>query len=251
MNDYEDSSGRFNSFLTRFTGFCNWLCEIHDQLVELCETIPHRASQETITTHKNKLEVRGRGEMKKESFFMKMFFSQEFHNEVVARKSEFDELQTDGEETWGDHLVPMETVNQLRLDDSLPQSPVATTTTTSPDDREQNDFPFEEHLQQLPYFKNKMAAMTTKWGGVQRLLRDREGQLEMSLGNMVLFLEGVEEVVVWVGQWAGLPCVGGGIPASLSRLQTFLTGKCIMTQCTNFYETIFLSTSPNKLARHT
>ena len=119
---------------------------------------------------------------------------------MATRKSEFDQLQSDGADTWGDHLVPVETQNQLRLDDSLPQSPVATTTSFH---EEQSDFPFEEHLQQLPYFRNKMVAVSTKWGGVQRLLRDRENQLEMSLGNMVLFLEGAEQLVEWVGQWAG------------------------------------------------
>ena len=55
---YEDTTSRFNSFLTRFTGFCNWLWEMHDQMVELCETVPHKTSQETIAAHKTKVEVR-------------------------------------------------------------------------------------------------------------------------------------------------------------------------------------------------
>ena len=56
-DQYEDSSSKFNSFLTRFTGFCNWLSEIHDQLLELCESVPHMASPETIALHTAKLEV--------------------------------------------------------------------------------------------------------------------------------------------------------------------------------------------------
>ena len=159
---------------------------------------------------------------------------------MATRKREFDQLQSDGADTWGDHLVPVETQNQLRLDDSLPQSPVATMTSFH---EEQNDFPFEEHLQQLPYFRNKMVAVSTKWGGVQRLLRDRENQLEMSLGNMVLFLEGAKQLVEWVGQWAGLQCVGGGIPASLPQLQAFLTGERFMysTLCTVMFGAKFLN----------
>ena len=56
-DQYEDSSSKFISFLTRFTGFCNWLSEIHDQLLELCESVPHMASPETIALHTAKLEV--------------------------------------------------------------------------------------------------------------------------------------------------------------------------------------------------
>ena len=155
-----------------------------------------------------------------------------------SRRRELEELQSEGGDSWGDYLVPEETQNQIRLDDSLPHSPV--TTTTSPGDREENDFPFEEHLQQLPYFRNKMVAMTTKWGGVQRLLRDRESQLELSLGNMVLFLEGAEQQVEWVGQRAGLECVGGGIPASLPQLQALLTGKTLLSFFYQYLEIINL-----------
>ena len=89
------------------------------------------------------------------------------------------------------------------------------------------DFPFEEHLAQLPYFRNKMNAMTTKWGGVQRLLRDRENQLEMCLGNMVVFLEGVEEFLTWIRNQGGLKCLSSAPPADLSKLQAYQTGKYI------------------------
>ena len=55
---------QFSEFLTGFTGFCNWLSEIRGQLLdELCVAIPHKASGDTIATHKARLKVRegGRG----------------------------------------------------------------------------------------------------------------------------------------------------------------------------------------------
>ena len=85
--------------------------------------------------------------------------------------------------------------------------------------QEENDFPFIEHLSRLPYFKNKARAMATKWAGVQRLLRDRENQLEMSLGNMVLFLEGVDEFLLWVQNQRGLDCISLPPSADMAELQ--------------------------------
>ena len=153
---------------------------------------------------------------------------QVLQGKVDDRKNEFDHLQEEGGHggQWAEHLVPVETQNQLRLDDSLPDSPVATE--TSPEDEEGNDFPFEEHLQQLPYFRTKMVAVTTKWGGVQRLLRDRESQLEMSLGNMVVFLEGAGQLVSWVRGRRERECVCGLPPANLTLLQTYLSGQYIV-----------------------
>ena len=61
---HRESSSQFTSFITSFTSFCNWLCEIHSLLLdELCVAIPDRASEDTIDVHKARLKVRvNRGE---------------------------------------------------------------------------------------------------------------------------------------------------------------------------------------------
>ena len=123
---------------------------------------------------------------------------------------------------WGDHLLPEETQNHLPSDDSQPESPAAM------DTAEETDFPFEEHLQQLPYFRTKMRVMSVKWGEVQRLLRDRENQLELSLGNMVVFLEGVEQLLTWIRDQTGLACLSSIPPANLAGLNSFQTGVIII-----------------------
>ena len=62
LKKYGESSDQFSEFLTGFTGFCNWLSEIRGQLLdELCVAIPHKASGDTIATHKARLKVRERG----------------------------------------------------------------------------------------------------------------------------------------------------------------------------------------------
>ena len=146
--------------------------------------------------------------------------TQEFRDVVTAHKNEFDLLCREGGQgsQWGDYLVPEDTQNNLPSDDSQPQSPVALET-----EEEDVDFPFGEHLEQLPYFRNKMHAVTANWGGVQRLLRDRENQLEMSLGNMVVFLEGVEEVLTWIQNQTVLECLCSIPPADLTLLKHFQT----------------------------
>ena len=65
---HEESSDKFNSFTTRFTSFCNWLSEVHSQLQdEVCVAIPDRATADTITVHRARLEVRyiGQGNWRK------------------------------------------------------------------------------------------------------------------------------------------------------------------------------------------
>ena len=84
---YEDTTSRFNLFLTRFTGFCNWLWEMHDQMVELCETVPHKTSQETIAAHKTKVEVRGGGKVGKCVFEGTTYYPDGF---VIVRFSDKD-----------------------------------------------------------------------------------------------------------------------------------------------------------------
>ena len=141
---------------------------------------------------------------------------------MAAREAEFESLQAEGGRggQWAEFLIPEETLNDLPSDDSQPESPATMET------EDEADFPFEEHLQQLPYFRNKLRTMTTKWGGVQRLLRDRENQLEMCLGNMVVFLEGVDEFLTWVRNQGALDCLSRGIPADVSDLQAYQTGVC-------------------------
>ena len=56
---HEEISAEFTNFLTSFTSFCNWLCEIYSRLLdELCNAIPTGASEDTIAVHRNTLQVR-------------------------------------------------------------------------------------------------------------------------------------------------------------------------------------------------
>ena len=90
--------------------------------------------------------------------------------------------------------------------------------------QDETDFPFEEQLSQLPYFRTKLKAIATKWTGVQQLLRDRENQLEMCLGNMIVFLEGAEGLVRWAEQRRASECLSVPPPADLGQLQAHLSG---------------------------
>ena len=59
IKDWEVEADKFDSYLTRLTGFANWLNEFHSALYdEVCIRIPSKASNETVARHKAKLEVR-------------------------------------------------------------------------------------------------------------------------------------------------------------------------------------------------
>ena len=61
LTEFEESSSQFNQFITRFTGLCDWLYEFHGQLQdELCVAIPHKASTDTISHLKARLQVSAR-----------------------------------------------------------------------------------------------------------------------------------------------------------------------------------------------
>lgn len=96
--------------------------------------------------------------------------------------------------------------------------PIHTATT------DEADSPFEEHFAQLPYFRNRLRTVATKWGDVQRLLRERENQLELCLGNMVVFMKGVEEFLTWVWNQGTLKCLSLDPPADLPELQSYQSG---------------------------
>lgn len=154
-----------------------------------------------------------------------MLLFKELSDTVTAHRDEFKFLRAEGgsEGQWSGHLIPDNVLKQLPVDDSQPQSPVTMATVTN-DDNDEPDFPFEEHLEQLPYFRTKIHAMTTKWGGVQRLLRDRENQLEMCLDNMVVFLEGVNSFLEWIRDQHTLSCLSSIPPADLTQLKIYQTG---------------------------
>lgn len=106
-------------------------------------------------------------------------------------------------------------------------------------DEEEADFPFEEHLGQLPYFSNRLRTVATKWGDVQRLLRERENQLELCLGNMVVFMKGVEEFLTWVRNQGALKCLSMDPPADLPELQSYQTGTVNDSNFASYYYSNF------------
>ena len=84
---------------------------------------------------------------------------------------------------------------------------------------EATDFPFEI---QLPYIRNRVKLAAKKWSSVQRLLEEREHQLEMSMGSMVAFLEAVAELLTWTEEKLRLDALSATPPASLPVLRGYV-----------------------------
>ena len=84
---------------------------------------------------------------------------------------------------------------------------------------EATDFPFET---QLPYIRNRVKLAAKKWSSVQRLLEEREHQLEMSMGSMVAFLEAVAELLTWTEEKLRLDALSATPPASLPALRGYV-----------------------------
>lgn len=85
---------------------------------------------------------------------------------------------------------------------------------------EATDFPFD--TTQLPYIRNRVKVAAKKWSSVQRLLQEREHQLEMSMGSMVAFLEAVAELLNWIEEKLRLEALSAAPPASLPVLRGYM-----------------------------
>lgn len=87
------SAEKFHRFITRLTGFVNWLDEFHGRLYdEVCIRLPAKASDELVSRHKNQLEV--------------------FRAEVTTHVSLLEEIKAESEE-WEEHLVPEDVMVDL------------------------------------------------------------------------------------------------------------------------------------------
>ena len=53
---------------------------------------------------------------------------------------------------------------------------------------------------QLPYIKRRTSPIFAKWAKLQKLLKEREQQLEMSSGSMQDYLERFQNLLDWIDQ---------------------------------------------------
>ena len=74
----------------------------------------------------------------------------------------------------------------------------------------------------LPYVRSRMKGMDDKWSSVKQLLRERESQLEMCMGNMVVFLDNATELLNWLNERLQLEALSATPPADLEQLRGFL-----------------------------
>ena len=61
-----------------------------------------------------------------------------------------------------------------------------------------------------------------KWSNVKQLLRERENQLELSLGTTVVFLQTVAELLTWLEEKLQLEAISATPPASVELLRGFV-----------------------------
>ena len=74
----------------------------------------------------------------------------------------------------------------------------------------------------LPYIRSRMKGADDKWTSVKQLLREREHQLEMCMGNMVVFLDNATELLDWLNERLQLEALSATPPANLEQLRGFL-----------------------------
>ena len=67
-----------------------------------------------------------------------------------------------------------------------------------------------------------MKGAESRWASVWQLLRERENHLEMSMGNMIVFLEGASELINWIRDKLQLDAVSAMPPANVVKLKNFL-----------------------------
>ena len=159
---------------------------------------------------------------------------QDFRREVESRESLFHAMMLESE-VWADHLVPDECHSDLPSpsEESGMSHDVISyqTLCNSPDlwylnvpcslltGEEATDFPFDV---QLPFIKNRMKMAEKKWSNVKQLLRERENQLELSLGTTVVFLQTVAELLTWLAEKLQLEAISATPPASVESLRGFV-----------------------------
>ena len=147
-------------------------------------------------------------------------------------------------EVWADHLVPDECHSDLPSpsEESGMSHDVISyqTLCNSPDlwylnvpcslltGEEATDFPFDV---QLPFIKNRMKMAEKKWSNVKQLLRERENQLELSLGTTVVFLQTVAEQLTWLAEKLQLEAISATPPASVESLRGFVEIVEVMCVC--------------------
>lgn len=61
-----------------------------------------------------------------------------------------------------------------------------------------------------------------KWSNVKQLLRERENQLELSLGTTVVFLQTVAELLAWLEEKSQLEAISATPPANVESLKGFV-----------------------------
>ena len=75
---------------------------------------------------------------------------------------------------------------------------------------------------QVHYVKRRTASTSTQWGKLQRLLKEREQQLEMSSGSMQEYLEGLQNLLDWSEEQLALDSLIATPPAHAQQLKGYL-----------------------------
>jgi hypothetical protein len=73
----------------------------------------------------------------------------------------------------------------------------------------------------LPYVRKQTDSMNRKWNNIQRLLLDREQQLELSSGSYRTFIEHAQDLLAWLDGKLGMGALSGAPPADLDVVEGY------------------------------
>ena len=75
---------------------------------------------------------------------------------------------------------------------------------------------------QMPYVKRRTSSILSKWTKLQRLLKEREQQLEMSSGSMQEYLEYLQNLLDWIDRELKQDSLVATPPAHAQLLKGYL-----------------------------
>ena len=191
--ELESSSESFQDFLTRLSGFLNWLSMFHAHLYdEVCVKLPSEVSQELIGQLLNQLEV--------------------FRAEVITRKADKDWILVQVDK-WAEFKIPRDVFSELPSPSEMSPAPV------SEDDEEGEAS--DRGTSYLPYVKTGVKVAMDKWGVVQRLLEARENDLEMSSNSYQVFRQKAEKLFNWLREKLDMRALAATPPADLEIVEGY------------------------------
>ena len=73
----------------------------------------------------------------------------------------------------------------------------------------------------LPYVRKQIQSLHAKWASVQRLLENREQQLETSMGSYQAFTEHAQSLMAWLHGKLDMRSLFGAPPAGLAVVEGY------------------------------